>query len=145
MLLSWFDLFSNNQHDLDKPPPFEWWCDTFMNAIKDIGFVIMVMSPWTDPLILTRCWCWEIYCATMKSTFEIAVGNELIKNCTAPPCISEGLFKVFCFRSPKGLKCHWIFIWVISNILLKPGTKTICNILTFREGEFKNYLLKRNR
>ena len=34
----WFDLFSNNQHGLlDDPPPFGWWCHTFLNAVRHIG------------------------------------------------------------------------------------------------------------
>lgn len=37
-VIIWFDLFSNNQHGLDvNPPPFGWWCHTFLNAIKNIG------------------------------------------------------------------------------------------------------------
>jgi len=52
----WFDLFSNNQHGLDEPPPFEWWCETFMGAIRDIGHVVMIMEPWENPVPLTRAW-----------------------------------------------------------------------------------------
>ena len=73
----WFDLFSNNQH-LNDPPPFEWWCETFMNAVQNIGRVIMVMEPWDNPITLTRAWClWEIFCSKKtKSLFEVAMGEE---------------------------------------------------------------------
>ncbi len=70
----WFDLFSNNQH---KAPnlPFEWWRDTFLNAIGKIGRVVMVLSPWNNPIPFTRAWClWEIYCAvSTESKFEVAI------------------------------------------------------------------------
>ena len=73
----WFDLFSNNQH-LNDPPPFEWWCETFMNAVQNIGRVIMVMEPWDNPITLTRAWClWEIFCSKRtNSIFEVAMGEE---------------------------------------------------------------------
>ena len=73
----WFDLFSNNQH---KAPnlPFEWWSDTFLNAIGKLGRVVMVLSPWNNPIPFTRAWClWEIYCAVeTKSKFEVAITPE---------------------------------------------------------------------
>ena len=74
----WFDLFSNNQHGLDAPPPFEWWCDTFMNAIKTLGRVVMIMEPWENPIPLTRVWClWEVYCASnTESVFEVAMSKS---------------------------------------------------------------------
>eukprot|EP01035_Chromulina_nebulosa_P031752 gene31752-42345_t len=73
----WFDLFSNNQHGLDAPPPFEWWCETFMNAVKTLGKVVMIMEPWENPIPLTRVWClWEVYCASnTDSSFEVAMSN----------------------------------------------------------------------
>ncbi len=73
----WFDLFSNNQH---KAPnlPFEWWQGTFMNAIRNFGRVVMVLSPWNNPITFTRVWClWEIYCAVeTNSKFEVAMTPE---------------------------------------------------------------------
>jgi hypothetical protein len=70
----WFDLFSNNQHatfDLS----FYWWKNTFLNAIEKIGHVVMILSPWKNPLPLTRAWClWEIFCAVdTDSKFEVAI------------------------------------------------------------------------
>ena len=73
----WFDLFSNNQH---KAPnlPFEWWRDTFSNAIGKMGRVVMVLSPWNNPVPFTRAWClWEIYCAVKSNCiFEVALSPE---------------------------------------------------------------------
>jgi tetratricopeptide (TPR) repeat protein len=70
----WFDLFSNNQHESCKLP-FEWWRDTFLNAIKKLGRVVLILSPWSNPIPLTRAWClWEIYCAVKtNSKFEISI------------------------------------------------------------------------
>eukprot|EP00605_Chrysophyceae_sp_TOSAG23-4_P001667 GSChrysophyteH1.ASY1.ANO1.1829.1 assembled CDS len=70
----WFDLFSNNQHKAISFP-FEWWRDTFLNAIGKLGRVVMVLSPWNNPIPFTRAWClWEIYCAVKTgSKFEVAI------------------------------------------------------------------------
>jgi len=76
-IIIWFDLFSNNQHkavDLD----FNYWSTTFKEAIEKFGRTVMVLSPWNDPVPLTRAWClWELYCTVItNSTFEIAMTNE---------------------------------------------------------------------
>ena len=70
----WFDLFSNNQHQTSIRP-FEWWCNTFQSAIRDFGHTILVLTPWRDPVPLTRAWClWEIYSSVvMKSKLDIAI------------------------------------------------------------------------
>jgi tetratricopeptide (TPR) repeat protein len=70
----WFDLFSNNQH-LAGNLPFEWWTETFMSAIKEIGRVVMVLSPWNNPIPFTRAWClFEVYSTIItKSKFEVAM------------------------------------------------------------------------
>ena len=69
----WFDLFSNNQHQTSIRP-FEWWCNTFQSAIRDFGHTILVLTPWRDPIPLTRAWClWEIYSyVVMQAKLEIA-------------------------------------------------------------------------
>eukprot|EP01041_Mallomonas_annulata_P011541 gene11541-24142_t len=73
----WFDLFSNNQHagpSLD----FHWWSTTFKSAIEQFHYTVMVLSPWHDPIPLTRAWClFELYCtAETKSLFEIAISSN---------------------------------------------------------------------
>ena len=69
----WFDLFSNNQHQTSIRP-FEWWCTTFMRFIGDVAHTIVVLTPWRDPIPLTRAWClWEIYSSVaMQAKLEIA-------------------------------------------------------------------------
>lgn len=51
----WFDLFCNNQHEAPDYP-FEWWSTTFKQNIVGIGKVLLVMTPWRDPVLLTRAW-----------------------------------------------------------------------------------------
>ncbi|EDQ84735.1 uncharacterized protein MONBRDRAFT_29879 [Monosiga brevicollis MX1] len=52
----WIDLIPNNQH-IATNLPYEWWCNTFQENIKRIGRVLLVMSPWRDPIPMTRAWC----------------------------------------------------------------------------------------
>ena len=76
-IIIWFDLFSNNQHkavDLD----FHWWCNTFKSAIQMFGRTVMVLSPWSNPIPLTRGWClFELYCtaASDDCKFEVAMSQ----------------------------------------------------------------------
>jgi tetratricopeptide (TPR) repeat protein len=58
----WFDLFVNNQHGT-AAIPFDWWTNRFRQSIQDIGSVLLIMSPWNDPVPITRAWClFEIMC-----------------------------------------------------------------------------------
>ncbi|KAJ3283350.1 Kinesin light chain 3 [Rhizoclosmatium sp. JEL0117] len=70
----WFDLFSNSQHNTAEKT-FDWWQTVFMNAIKEIVNVVMVMQPWSDPIPLKRVWClFEIYAtAVTQSNFYVAM------------------------------------------------------------------------
>ena len=40
----WFDLFTNNQNEIASKD-FEWLSSTFRNGIRDIGEVLLVLSP----------------------------------------------------------------------------------------------------
>ncbi|KAI8843962.1 hypothetical protein BJ741DRAFT_589673 [Chytriomyces cf. hyalinus JEL632] len=70
----WFDLFSNSQHGTEKQQ-FEWWETTFMEAIREIKNVVMVLEPWDKPITLTRVWCvFEIFsCVTVNGQFHVAM------------------------------------------------------------------------
>lgn len=70
----WFDVFSNNQH-LAPNLSFDWWCNTFKSAIREFGHTVLVLSPWKDPIPLTRAWClFEIYCtADSHCQFTVAM------------------------------------------------------------------------
>ena len=56
----WFDTFSIDEHATQTLGP-DWWDETFKEAIRMIGGTVMVLSPWDDPIPLTRSWClWDI-------------------------------------------------------------------------------------
>jgi hypothetical protein len=52
--VSWFDVFSNNQHKAGGVP-FVWWETTFRSAIEDFKHTVLVsclrrgMAPWCSP------------------------------------------------------------------------------------------------
>ena len=49
----WFDCVVVNQHA--SAVPQEWWSTAFAAGIQTIGHTCLVLSPWRDPLPLTRC------------------------------------------------------------------------------------------
>eukprot|EP00911_Craspedida_sp_UC1_P001841 UC1_evm1s1411 len=69
----WFDLFVNNQ--ISAPAlAQDWWATTFKDSIRTIGKVMLVLSPWSDPIPLTRAWClWEILCAMDQDGVELLI------------------------------------------------------------------------
>ena len=72
----WFDMLVNNQwFALDHD--FDWWASTFKTAVKKIGHLVLICSPWSDPEPLKRAWClWEIYCAIGSGgKFDVALGT----------------------------------------------------------------------
>ena len=73
-IIIWFDLFSNNQHGAPQLD-FNWWCTTFKSAIAELGRTVMILTPWADPIPLTRSWClYELYCtAVTGAVFEVAM------------------------------------------------------------------------
>jgi hypothetical protein len=77
----WFDLFANNQHAAGNLP-FEWWATTFKSAIAQFGRVVMVLSPWNNPIPFTRAWClFEVYSAvSTNSRFEVAMSKADFKS-----------------------------------------------------------------
>jgi hypothetical protein len=54
----WFDAFSVNQHRTlhDQQYTGEWWRTIFARNIEAIGTVLLVLTPWNDPVPLTRAW-----------------------------------------------------------------------------------------
>ena len=61
----WIDTVTVTQHErTDKPERgFDWWCQTFLEAIKVIGRTVLVLQPYSDPVPLSRSWClFEIFC-----------------------------------------------------------------------------------
>ncbi len=70
----WLDLISTSQHaTFDRPP--EWWQKTFISAIGAMGQMVMVMTPWDNPICLKRAWCLiELYaCRSSGAHFGVAL------------------------------------------------------------------------
>jgi len=74
VVILWLDLFSTSQHATFSRPP-EWWQQTFCSAIGRMGRMVMVMTPWENPISLTRAWCLiEIFaCQSSGSQFNVAL------------------------------------------------------------------------
>jgi hypothetical protein len=71
----WFDIFTNDQHDALSLPQL-WWREAFMEGVRSIGHTLLVLSPWTDPVPLTRAWClWEIL-STARTEAKLTVGGD---------------------------------------------------------------------
>lgn len=70
----WIDIFSVSQHETFLRSP-DWWQQTFCTAIGEMGKMVMVMTPWDNPIALTRAWCLvEIFaCQSSGSRFEVAL------------------------------------------------------------------------
>ena len=63
-VIIWFDLFSKNQNDKNRIQSIDWYDVDFKELIKEIGNVVMVLTPWMNPFTLKRTWClYELYCA----------------------------------------------------------------------------------
>ncbi|KAH9102205.1 hypothetical protein LEN26_010778 [Aphanomyces euteiches] len=74
----WFCTFCNNQHEIEGHiHSFQHWFQIFRSALREIGNVVMVMSPWNDPTTLKRTWCvFEVYASIVENAwFEIAMGR----------------------------------------------------------------------
>jgi len=57
----WFDIATINEHEPEKVS--KGFSTTFMEAVGAIGHVLLVMTPWTQPVVLSRSWClWEVFC-----------------------------------------------------------------------------------
>eukprot|EP01046_Picozoa_sp_COSAG06_P004399 COSAG06_NODE_183_length_20826_cov_4.724753_3_plen_281_part_00 len=71
----WFDCFSLDQH-AQSTQGSEWWRGTFLRAIGAIGHTVMALSPWDNPLPLSRAWClWELYCTHKAGVpFSVCLG-----------------------------------------------------------------------
>ena len=72
----WFDLFSLNHH---RQPllPIEWLLGQYKDFMQRFQRIVMVLTPWQNPIPLCRMWClWEVYCALADrndSSLEIAM------------------------------------------------------------------------
>jgi tetratricopeptide (TPR) repeat protein len=91
----WFDMFSNSQHSTQNKP-FEWWRGTFMNAVRKLGNVLMVLDPWDNPVTLTRAWCIIELLACELTQSRFAVSMSKAEAARFASCLTEeGIAKVF--------------------------------------------------
>ena len=53
---------------------FDWFSSTFLNGINDIGEVLLVLSPWNDPMPIRRAWClFEIHNAIAEYEVKLSI------------------------------------------------------------------------
>eukprot|EP01036_Dinobryon_divergens_P032807 gene32807-biopygen26026 len=70
-IVVWFDMMTINQHTFMK-----WWnCERTCAGIRAINYTVMVLTPWRDPIPLTRAWClFELFCTKKEGCrFEVAM------------------------------------------------------------------------
>ena len=69
----WFNLYTNDQNYMSTRD-FEWFGSTFRNSLRDIGQVLLVLSPWDDPTPLRRAWClFEIFNSIVDDDVELSI------------------------------------------------------------------------
>ena len=69
----WFDLFTNNQNEVASKD-FDWFSTTFKDGVRNIGQVLLILSPWDDPLPLRRAWClFEIFNSIVDDDVELSI------------------------------------------------------------------------
>eukprot|EP00808_Paulinella_micropora_P027173 g8675.t1 len=70
----WSDIFTVNQHQTSTVDP-DFWFEAFRENVRTIGRTVLILSPWRNPVPLTRSWCLrEIFCTLLtKASFEICL------------------------------------------------------------------------
>eukprot|EP00035_Acanthoeca_spectabilis_P016656 m.345245 g.345245 ORF g.345245 m.345245 type:complete len:659 (+) comp16554_c1_seq2:117-2093(+) len=68
----WIDFVILDQNSTQELP-LGFWTNAFTDAIQEIGHTLLVLSPWDDPIPLTRAWClFEMY-STMRSGVKLSI------------------------------------------------------------------------
>eukprot|EP00808_Paulinella_micropora_P027490 g51323.t1 len=77
----WFDIFTVNQHQTSTVDP-DFWFEAFRENVKTIGRTVLILSPWSNPVPLTRSWClWKIFCTRVtEAKFEICLSPTETKD-----------------------------------------------------------------
>ena len=70
----WFDTVTVNEHI--GVEHLRSWASTFKLAVGAIGHTLLVLSPWDDPIVVTRSWClWKIYwTASTGAKVQVCLG-----------------------------------------------------------------------
>eukprot|EP00939_MAST-03C_sp_MAST-3C-sp1_P003735 g3735.t1 len=96
----WNDVFVEDQNNSFQKSP-DYWYTSFKQAIGHIGHTLLVLSPWSAPVALSRSWCvWEIYSTiATKSELYIAMPSRQTNSfrkalCRHSSCIVQALSNV---------------------------------------------------
>ena len=79
----WLDIATVNQHpEAQATLPPDYFYTTFRDGISAIGRTVLVLSPWADPIPLTRSWClWEITCTyTCGAQLSVVLSPNEVEN-----------------------------------------------------------------
>ena len=71
----WLDVVCVCQHmNSEQSKDTTWFLETFMDAVGQMGTVLMILSPWNDPVPIQRAWCvWELFsCLSTEGHFKVA-------------------------------------------------------------------------
>ena len=64
----WIDLFCRDQHTPASDLGAAWLTSELRATIEHTGNVLVVVTPWYDPLLLSRVWClFELVCAVKRA------------------------------------------------------------------------------
>jgi hypothetical protein len=59
----WFDAFSSSLSEGSRQTS-EWWRAMYAELVSRVGRVLVVVSPWSNPIQIRRAWClWEMFIA----------------------------------------------------------------------------------
>ncbi len=64
----WIDIFCVSQQGRTQ-----WFLKTFLEAVKGMGLVLMVLLQWQNPIPITSTWCvFEVFvCVATKAAFNV--------------------------------------------------------------------------
>lgn len=75
----WMDAFAVSQHGPGLTD-MQAWASLYRMAVDEIGQVMMVITPWERPSILSQLWCaWDFLCAVDSGTdvtFQLPVSEQ---------------------------------------------------------------------
>ena len=61
----WFDVCTINEHQPERVS--KGFSEKFMEAVGRIGHTLLVLTPFDQPMVLSRSWClWEVFCTHKK-------------------------------------------------------------------------------
>ncbi len=72
----WFDLFCFNQHNAGSG--FEFWSAIIKSATSTLSSTVLVLSPWRNPVSLSRAWCvYEVFSVMEnKGSMQVAMSRN---------------------------------------------------------------------